>query len=316
MSSSSTTTNASSEWTDCPGWLTDTHTIYDHCRESAVKPLLCLRQAATTQMCEQLGSKHKPLNFRHVAHSDEAYTLYSKAIDLIKKLIKLPGVKEPFQLSAITHFLVEMDTVWAANKACGSCRSKKSSKVVEDGSDNDEVVMANAQKGLTASMHAPKPGTSDTVKSLCFTKEKKTPKEKKDHLITSSSINAELSKGSKHPRLEHPIADLHEESPEEHNLQVAGADSVLRHTALVPFMDLEKMLTDVLLSVSNFLRHEMSTLEHNIHFFSSQYELTCKQFKEASWIRLSQLELADAEVVPSPQETVAGPSNATSQLAE
>uniref|UniRef100_A0A0W0FIC6 Uncharacterized protein n=1 Tax=Moniliophthora roreri TaxID=221103 RepID=A0A0W0FIC6_MONRR len=100
MSSPSTTANASSEWTNRPEWLTDTHTVYDHCRESAVKPLLCIRQAATTQMCEQLGFKHKLLNFRHVAHLDEAYTLYSKAIDLIKELIKLPGVKEPFQLSA------------------------------------------------------------------------------------------------------------------------------------------------------------------------------------------------------------------------
>uniref|UniRef100_A0A0W0ETV5 Uncharacterized protein n=1 Tax=Moniliophthora roreri TaxID=221103 RepID=A0A0W0ETV5_MONRR len=331
MSSPSTTANASSEWTDHPGWLTDTHAIYDHCRESAVKPLLCLRQAAATQMCEQLGSKCKPLNFRHVAHSDEAYTLYSKAVDLIKELVKLPGVKEPFQLSAITHFLVEMDTVRAANKACGSHKSKKSSKVVEDGSDDDEVVvltvpsedteMANAQKGLNASMHTPKPATTDAIKSLHFTKEKKMPKEKKDCLITSSSINAELSKVSKHPHLEHPIADLCEESPEEHNLQVAGADSVIRHTALVPFMDLEKMSTDVLLSVSNFLRHKMSTLKHNVPFFSSQYELTRKQFEEASWIRLSKLELvdkpmADAEVVPSPQETVAGSSNTASQVVE
>ncbi|ESK81937.1 hypothetical protein Moror_15413 [Moniliophthora roreri MCA 2997] len=331
ISSPSTTANASSEWTDHPGWLTDMHAVYDHCRESAVKPLLCIKQAAATQMCEQLGSKCKPLNFRHVAHSDEAYTLYSKAIDLIKELFKLSGVKEPFQLSAITHFLVEMDAVQAADKACGSCRSKKSSKVVEDGSDDDKVIvltvpsedtkMADAQTGLNASMHAPKPATTDAVKSLRFTKEKKTPKEKKDCLITSSSINAELGKVSKCPHLEHPIADLREESPEECNLWVTGADSIIRHTALVPFIDLEKMSTGVLLSVSNFLQHEMSTLEHNVHFFSSQYKLTCKQFEEASRIWLSKLELADklmadVEVVPSPQETVAGPSNAASQVAE
>ncbi|ESK81616.1 hypothetical protein Moror_11112 [Moniliophthora roreri MCA 2997] len=290
------------------------HAIYDHCRESAIKPLLCIRQAAATQMCEQLGSKCKLLNFRHVTCLDKAYTLYSKAVDLIKKLIKLPGIKEPFQLSAITHFLVEMDTVQAADKAHSSHRSKKSSKVVEDGSDDNEVVVltvlsedteiANAQKGLNTSMHALRPATTDA------------PKEKKDHLITSSSINAELGRGSEYPHLEHSIADLHEESLKEYNLWVAGADSVIRHTALVPFMDLEKMLTDVLLSVSNFLHHKMSTLEHNVHFFSSQYELTHKQFEEASWIWLSKLELADAEVVPISQETVAGPSSAASQVAE
>ncbi|ESK81771.1 hypothetical protein Moror_16724, partial [Moniliophthora roreri MCA 2997] len=188
MSLPSTSANASSEWTDHPGWLTDMHTIYDHCRESAVKPLLCIRQAAATQMCKQLVHI-----LWHVAHSDKAYTLYSKAVDLIKELVKLPSVKEPFQLSAITHFLVEMDAVRAADKAHSSCKSKKSSKVVEDGSDDNEVViltvpsedtkMADAQKGLNASMHAPKPGTSNAIKSLRFTKEKKTPKEKKDHLI-------------------------------------------------------------------------------------------------------------------------------------
>ncbi|ESK81456.1 hypothetical protein Moror_15811 [Moniliophthora roreri MCA 2997] len=165
-----------------------THTIYNHCRESSVKPLLYIRQAAATQMCEQLVHM-----LWHIAHSDEAYTLYSKAVDLIKELIKLSGVKEPFQLSAITYFLVKIDAVWAADKACGSCKSKKSSKVVEDSSDDNEVIvltvpsedtkMANAQKGLDASMHAPKPTTTEAVKSLCFTKEKKTPKEKKDCLI-------------------------------------------------------------------------------------------------------------------------------------
>ncbi|ESK80754.1 hypothetical protein Moror_16580 [Moniliophthora roreri MCA 2997] len=294
MSSSSNIANASGEWADHPVWLTNTHTIYDHCKESAAKPLLCIRQAAATQMCEQLC---KPLNFRHVAHSDKAYNLYSKALNLIKELIKLPGIKKPFQLSAITHFLVEMDAVQAADKAHGShsmysspsyanisflsllLGSKKSSKVVNNSSDDDEVVvltvpsedteMADAQKGLNASMHALKPATTEAVKSLHFTKEKKMPKEKKDHLTTSSSIHAELSKSSKCPCLEHPIADLHEESPEESNLQVTGADSIIKHTALVLLIDLEKMLADDLLSVSNFLHHEMSTLKHNIQFLTS-----------------------------------------------
>uniref|UniRef100_A0A0W0G252 Uncharacterized protein n=1 Tax=Moniliophthora roreri TaxID=221103 RepID=A0A0W0G252_MONRR len=181
MSSFSNVANASGEWADHPVWLTNMHTIYDHCKESAAKPLLCIRQAATTQMCEQLC---KLLNFRHVAHLDEAYNLYSKALDLIKELIKLPGIKEPFQLSAITHFLVEMDAVWAGDKAHGSHKSKKSSKVVNDGSNDNEVVvltvlskdteMANAQKGLNASMHALKPPTTEAIKSLHFSKEKKT----------------------------------------------------------------------------------------------------------------------------------------------
>jgi hypothetical protein len=78
-------------------------------------------------------------------------------------------------------------------------------------------------------------------------------------------------------------------------------------------MELEKMSPDVLLSVSNFLRHEMSTLEHNIHFFASQYQLTQKQFEEASRIRLSKLELedkpmADAETVSGSKGNVAGSS--------
>jgi len=76
------------------------------------------------------------------------------------------------------------------------------------------------------------------------------------------------------------------------------------------------MSPDVLLSVSNFLRHEMSTLEHNTHFFASQYRLTRKQFEEANRIRLSKLELEDhpmvsAEAVLGSPETVAGASSST-----
>uniref|UniRef100_A0A0W0FKI8 Uncharacterized protein n=1 Tax=Moniliophthora roreri TaxID=221103 RepID=A0A0W0FKI8_MONRR len=232
-----------------------------------------------------------------IGASDVNITINKSAIELIK----LPGIKKPFQLSAITHFLVEMDTVQAADKAHGSHRSKKSSKVVNNSSDDDEVVvltvpsedteMADAQKGLNASMHALKPATTEAVKSLHFTKEKKMPKEKKDHLTTSSSIHAELSKSSKCPCLEHPIADLHEESPEESNLQVTGADSIIKHTALSPTSFIMRCLPSN--TIFNFSPPSMSSL-----------------------LELADKPMANAEVIPNPQETLARPSNTASQVAE
>uniref|UniRef100_A0A0W0FYA1 Uncharacterized protein n=1 Tax=Moniliophthora roreri TaxID=221103 RepID=A0A0W0FYA1_MONRR len=97
----------------------------------------------------------------------------------------------------------------AADKAHSSHRSKKSSKVVNDGSDDNEVIVLTVPSKDTEIANALKPTTTEVVKSLCFSKEKKTLKEKK-----SSSINAELGKGSKHPHLECPIANLHKESSE------------------------------------------------------------------------------------------------------
>lgn len=102
---------------------------------------------------------------------------------------------------------------------------------------------------------------------------------------------------------------------EERSLRVAGYDSIVKQSALIPFMDLEKMSSDVLQSVTNFLRTELSTLEHNIHFWIAQYQLTHKKFEEANRIRLSKLDLqdkpmAEPESTSSVPEAQAGPSSA------
>jgi hypothetical protein len=94
-----------------------------------------------------------------VARYEEAYTLYCKAASLINDLVKLHGVKEPSQLSAITQFVFEMDAIRANDKARGSRGSmhlismfllsllsislegKKGNKGTEEGSDDDEVVV-------------------------------------------------------------------------------------------------------------------------------------------------------------------------------
>ncbi|EEB88802.1 hypothetical protein MPER_13183 [Moniliophthora perniciosa FA553] len=215
----------------------------------------------------------------------------------------------------------------ASDKAKVARKSKKQNKVADDDSGDDDVVvitnpsedteMADASKGLNASMHAPKADSPD-AKSIRFRKDKdkKSPKDKKDRLITASSIKSELNKAPKCPRLEHPVVDLREETIEERNSRVIGNASVSKYTSLVPFLELEKSPVDVIVSVVNFLRSEMSTLEHNVHFFASQYKFTSLQFEAASHLLRSRMEPEDKQMVDAPidsgsvPETVAGPSSA------
>ncbi|EEB88787.1 hypothetical protein MPER_13198, partial [Moniliophthora perniciosa FA553] len=277
-SASASGPGSASEWADREPWLEETLTITAHCKECAAKPMLCIKQAACNQMTEQL---RKTLPFRHVARCDRSYGAYTGAVEFLEEVIKVPGIKEPFHMGAFRHFVAEMDAVRAVDKAkaasdkakvarsmyypfyeYGSCvdnliESKKQSKAADEDSGDDDVVvitnpsedteMIDASKGLNASMHAPKADSPD-AKSIRFRKDKdkKSPKDKKDRLITASSIKSELNKAPKRPRLEHPVVDLREETIEERNSRVIGSASVNKYASLVPFLELEKAPVDVI----------------------------------------------------------------------
>ncbi|EEB89771.1 hypothetical protein MPER_12100, partial [Moniliophthora perniciosa FA553] len=173
------------DWTDRDPWIDDTLAITAHCKECAAKPVLCIQQAACNQMTEQL---RKPLPFRPVARCDRAYGAYTIAVEFLEEIIKVPGIKEPFHMGAFRHFVAEMDAVRASDKARAASdkakvarKSKKQNKVADDDSGDDDVVvitnpsedteMADASKGLNASIHAPKADSPD-AKSIRFRKDK------------------------------------------------------------------------------------------------------------------------------------------------
>lgn len=81
---------------------------------------------------------------------------------------------------------------------------------------------------------------------------------------------------------------------EEAALRTSGYQSLLKETVMVPFLELEKMPLHVLKAVSNYLRTEVATLEHNIHFMLGQYHFSYKKLEEANRIRLSKLALEGA----------------------
>ncbi|EEB90246.1 hypothetical protein MPER_11566, partial [Moniliophthora perniciosa FA553] len=273
-SASASGPGSASEWADREPWLEETLTITAHCKECAAKPVLCIKQAACNQMTEQL---RKTLPFRHVARCDRSYGAYTGAVEFLKEVIKVPGIKEPFHMGAFRHFVAEMDAVCAVDKAKAASdkakvarKSKKQSKAADEDSGDDDVVvitnpsedteMADASKGLNASMHAPKADSPD-AKSIRFRKDKD-----KKSLARRSKIGpflidryseqlctecdplvravvpskSELNKAPKRARLEHPVVDLCEETIEERNSRVIGNASVNKYTFLVPFLELEK----------------------------------------------------------------------------
>ena len=71
---------------------------------------------------------------------------------------------------------------------------------------------------------------------------------------------------------------------EEAALRTSGYQSLLKETVMVPFLELEKMPLHVLKAVSNYLRTEVATLEHNIHFMLGQYHFSYKKLEEANRI--------------------------------
>uniref|UniRef100_A0A0W0FNJ2 Uncharacterized protein n=1 Tax=Moniliophthora roreri TaxID=221103 RepID=A0A0W0FNJ2_MONRR len=73
-------------------------------------------------------------------------------------------------------------------------------------------------------------------------------------------------------------------------------ESIAKKSALIPFLNLEKASLEVLLSVSNFLHAELSSLEHNIHFYIGQYQVSAKSLEEVNRIHLSKVAIQDEQM--------------------
>ena len=86
---------------------------------------------------------------------------------------------------------------------------------------------------------------------------------------------------------------------------------------MIPFLQLETLQPDALLSIANYLRAEVATLEHNIQYMLGQYKLAYSKLEEANRVRLAKLGLENtpmAEDQPADSTTaapVAGSSSST-----
>jgi membrane-bound lytic murein transglycosylase B len=75
---------------------------------------------------------------------------------------------------------------------------------------------------------------------------------------------------------------------------------------MIPFLQLETLPPDALLSIANYLRAEVATLEHNIQFMLGQYKLSYSKLEEANRVRLAKLGLENTPMAEDqPADTVA-----------
>uniref|UniRef100_A0A0W0F4U5 Uncharacterized protein n=1 Tax=Moniliophthora roreri TaxID=221103 RepID=A0A0W0F4U5_MONRR len=171
-------------------------------------------------------------------------------------------------------------------------------------------------RSLSTSVHAPKSGsTNDLVQKVHFSKNTaicppillshslspissffKADK-KKNKKVPSKSLNATstapeakltTSASKKNVNI---ISHLDEQA-----LYALAFESIAKKSALIPFLDLEKASSKVLLSVTNFLCAELSSLEHNIHFYIGQYQVSSKSLEEVNCICLSKVAIQDEQI--------------------
>ncbi|ESK81401.1 hypothetical protein Moror_16565 [Moniliophthora roreri MCA 2997] len=84
--------------------------------------------------------------------------------------------------------------------------------------------------------------------------------------------------------------------PDEQALHALAFESIAKKSVLILFLDLEKASSEVLLSVTNFLHAELSSLEHNIHLYIGQYQVSSKSLEEVNHIHLSKVAIQDEQM--------------------
>ncbi|ESK83199.1 hypothetical protein Moror_3297 [Moniliophthora roreri MCA 2997] len=180
---------------------------------------------------------------------------------------------------------------------------------------NDNLEMQNA-RSLSTSVHAPKSGSmNDPVQKVHFSKINaicsslyhlvlsnhsisfKVDKKEKDKKVLSKSLNVTTtapetkSTTSASKKNVNIISKLDEQA-----LHALTFELIAKKSALIPFLDLEKASSEVLLSVANFLCAELSSLEHNIHFYIGQYQVSSKSLEEVNCIHLSKVAIQDEQM--------------------
>ncbi|ESK81270.1 hypothetical protein Moror_8473 [Moniliophthora roreri MCA 2997] len=221
----------------------------------------------------------------------------------------LTGARAPFVLDSLKAFTHEMHAFCAHAAA-----SKNSSKVSVDSSDEEEVQITNNTnddlemqdaRSLSTSVHAPKSGSmNNSVQKVCFSKNNAADKKEKDKKVLSKSLNvtptapeAKLTtSASKKSKVSLSVVDCCQETTDEQALCALTFESIAMKSALIPFLNLEKASSEVLLSVANFLHAELSFLEHNIHFYVGQYQVSSKSLEEVNCIHLFKVAIQDEQI--------------------
>ncbi|KAK1216007.1 hypothetical protein PQX77_021368 [Marasmius sp. AFHP31] len=242
---------------------------------------LCVQQLADA-LCQT------KLSAVQTAKDDGALKLYHDTYNLGSKLIgSVAGVSEPRTWFKIKAFLDEMETYLAKAKSIGKRKAVLSPSVVPsdaDDSDDDGILDIKVGRGLGSSKHAaPVVKVEDTVKELKFTRNKP----------VEASVDS-----NKKVHITKAVSNTVPETFEEKRLRDMAHESVLKQIGLFPFVDINKLSLDDLTSIANFLRHEVTSLQHGILHQAGIYKNTYNQLSDVNRIRLEKLQLDG----PSPIE--------------
>ncbi|KAK7018809.1 hypothetical protein VNI00_018200 [Paramarasmius palmivorus] len=331
-----------SSWPERDTWVHNTKDVYEYAQKSMANNPPAVRNAISLQLAEHLRPK---LVCKIVALDNEAHKLFTDCVQLIHAFVN-GGARTPPALDALDSFVAEMEVIRSQEQAAKAREKKRRIRSAPEvpSDDEDDVQIVNKvpdedtemaePKGLKDSVHAPKASeasklrfkkNSDKDKEKEKEKEKDSPKDK-EKSKSSSKLARAMSpavEGKSNPpsakraRFERSTVDLREETAEEAALRAAGYTSVLKQTVMIPFLQLETLQPDALLSIANYLRAEVATLEHNIQYMLGQYKLAYSKLEEANRVRLAKLGLENtpmAEDQPADSTTaapVAGSSSST-----
>uniref|UniRef100_A0A0W0F9L2 Uncharacterized protein n=1 Tax=Moniliophthora roreri TaxID=221103 RepID=A0A0W0F9L2_MONRR len=171
---------------------------------------------------------------------------------------------------------------------------------------NDDLEMQDA-RSLSTSVHTPKSGsTNEPAQKVCFSKNNAVDKKEKDKKVLSKSLDVtttapetkSTTSASKKSKVSSSVVDYINiiSKLDEQALHALTFESIAKKSALIPFLDLEKASSEVLLSVTNFLHAELSSLEHNIHFYIGQYQVSSKSLEEVNCICLFKVAIQDEQI--------------------
>ncbi|KAL0563057.1 hypothetical protein V5O48_019021 [Marasmius crinis-equi] len=243
-----------------------------------------------------VGSK---LSAVQTAKDDAAFKLYRDTYEKGSQLIKeTAGVTEPKTWFKIKAFLEEMEAF--IHKTSAKRKKPLTPALVPDGVDDDDEpevishtvcypqdfidivglrVFADNQvgAGLGASVHAP-----ITVKV----------EDKPYKNLRFGKSRADMpAESSKRVKLDKPASDITPETKEERSIREAAHEQVMRQINILPFINFTKLSVEDLTSIANFLRHEVTNLQHGLLYQAGIYKNTYNQLTEVNRVRLEKLQL-------------------------
>ncbi|KAF9256421.1 hypothetical protein L218DRAFT_966381 [Marasmius fiardii PR-910] len=180
-----------------------------------------------------------------------------------------------------------------------ACAVIKSKPYIDDADESDvEIITKFSEKalepeapesGLKASIHAPNDAADSSAKGKATAKK-----------ASGTRANTAASKlpSFKKAHIEVPMSNTAQESPNESVEHLVEAQQVARFTSLVPFLNMDSLEANALLSIANFLKTELATLAHAVQYYSGQYQYVHRQLEEANRHHLAKMKIVDESEAP------------------